>query len=498
MKTASIKIMVSYSLGLGLAVSWLWLFYLQGPLLHPVCTFWGVADDLLFKAYWVAKCTACFILSQVLRTRSLRSSLPVLAVCAATMSLGPSLTGLLPVILNQYTYPGVAVTLAILSGIASAVFYTAWHETISLNDLRKSGVIIGIGFSLASCITILSSIAPYYWVLPLLAAFPPISLCFILHQSPDASALLSEYRKTDSITIIPAKLTILLSLLYITGGIMLSIISMEQSYTNFFYMTYLAYALCPLAGLLLYHNENIDLRFMYRILLVMMLTGFLTFCFHAQAMAIVAFAFLQAASALLNMYAWLLFPYIARFSTRPASICAFGLFIALLSVFSGYMIIGSVSTMAFGDYNVKNFAFIAGIIGLLTVFLFPEQKGTFSGWLLPKEHADAERIISCVSPVIDVFAATVQEPENPSIVNQESPPPHGDLSDILLSFDHALLSSREKEVLIFLLRGRSGRFISEALNISSNTVKFHMRNIYSKLSVHNRQELLTMFEHKMH
>ena len=263
----------------------------------------------------------------------------------------------------------------------------------------------------------------------------------------------------------------------------------------------LAYSLCPIAGLILYRYENIDLRFMYRVFLVMMLTGFLTFCFQQHTMAIAAIALLQSASALLNMYAWLLFPYFARFSTRPTSVCAFGLFISLFSVFSGYMIIGSLSTMAFGDYNVKNLAFIAGILGMLTIFLVPEKKETFSGWLLsyrPDQQASPNKIIALnASSISDTLTVTLREQEEPPVFEPEMQPPLHDLSDALDSLDNLPLSSREKQVLVFLLRGRSGSFISESLNISSNTVKFHMRNIYSKLSIHNRQELLTLFESKL-
>lgn len=494
--------MVSYSLGLGFAVSWLWLFYLQGPLLHPVCIVWGIVDDLLFRWFIGAMSVTCLILAQLLKIQSLRRNLPALVTCTAVLSLGPCLTGILPLISEELATPLIAKSLAVLSGAAAAVFYTAWHETISISDLRKSGMMVGIAFSIASGITILSSIVHYYWVLPLLALTPPISLLLMLRQTPDESVLLSEYQKADSIMLFPVKLILFLGLIYITGGIMLSIISLEQSYTHMFYLTYLAYALfCPIAGLILYNNENVDLRFMYRIVLALMFTGFLILCFQQHALTTAAFALLQGGSALLNMYTWLLFPYIARFSTRPAAVCALGHFITSFSVFSGYMIVGSLSTMAFGEYNVKNLAFIAGVVGALTVFLFPEKKETFSGWLLtygPEQDAAPNELMPLNDlPLVDALAVTSREQEAPLVVEQELPMPTYDPYNALLSLDSLPLSSREKQVLVFLLRGRNGSFISESLNISSNTVKFHMRNIYSKLSIHNRQELLTLFESKL-
>jgi LuxR family maltose regulon positive regulatory protein len=48
------------------------------------------------------------------------------------------------------------------------------------------------------------------------------------------------------------------------------------------------------------------------------------------------------------------------------------------------------------------------------------------------------------------------------------------------------LSERELEVLRFLPTSLTSTEIAQELYISSNTVRFHIKNIYSKLSVHQR------------
>jgi two-component system, NarL family, response regulator DesR len=50
----------------------------------------------------------------------------------------------------------------------------------------------------------------------------------------------------------------------------------------------------------------------------------------------------------------------------------------------------------------------------------------------------------------------------------------------------SMLSEREREVLDLAVSGLSNREIAERLVISANTVKFHLRRIYSTLGVHNR------------
>ncbi len=52
------------------------------------------------------------------------------------------------------------------------------------------------------------------------------------------------------------------------------------------------------------------------------------------------------------------------------------------------------------------------------------------------------------------------------------------------------LSARELEILDLFAQGRSANWIAEHLTISKNTVRTHLRAIYSKLDVHSRQEPL--------
>lgn len=54
------------------------------------------------------------------------------------------------------------------------------------------------------------------------------------------------------------------------------------------------------------------------------------------------------------------------------------------------------------------------------------------------------------------------------------------------------LSAKETEILALLARGRSVPFIADELLISPSTAKTHTRNIYRKLDVHSRQELLDL------
>ena len=49
-----------------------------------------------------------------------------------------------------------------------------------------------------------------------------------------------------------------------------------------------------------------------------------------------------------------------------------------------------------------------------------------------------------------------------------------------------ILTAREHEVMRLVIAGYSNRQIAEKLNITTNTVQTHLRNIYRKLAVRNR------------
>ena len=56
------------------------------------------------------------------------------------------------------------------------------------------------------------------------------------------------------------------------------------------------------------------------------------------------------------------------------------------------------------------------------------------------------------------------------------------------------LTAREADIMGLYAQGRSRAFISAQLVISENTVRDHLKYIYRKLDVHNKQELIDLIE----
>ena len=58
------------------------------------------------------------------------------------------------------------------------------------------------------------------------------------------------------------------------------------------------------------------------------------------------------------------------------------------------------------------------------------------------------------------------------------------------------LTAREHEVLELISKGFTNNSISREMSISTNTVKFHLKNIFNKLKARNRIEALNKFQHQ--
>lgn len=67
--------------------------------------------------------------------------------------------------------------------------------------------------------------------------------------------------------------------------------------------------------------------------------------------------------------------------------------------------------------------------------------------------------------------------------------------DVRTIYDNPLttLTRRELEVLSNLASGRTNKQIARDLDVSLNTVKFHVRNLYQKLGVNSRAQAISMY-----
>jgi len=70
---------------------------------------------------------------------------------------------------------------------------------------------------------------------------------------------------------------------------------------------------------------------------------------------------------------------------------------------------------------------------------------------------------------------------------------HQQVECTLSHFASSLLTKRERDVLLYMLRGYSSALTAEKLNTSDGTVKIHRKNIYRKLEIGSQAELFSLF-----
>ena len=92
----------------------------------------------------------------------------------------------------------------------------------------------------------------------------------------------------------------------------------------------------------------------------------------------------------------------------------------------------------------------------------------------------------------DLFAPRIAVPDDSADAVNDLERAFGSLEE-----EYAL-SKREGEVMRLICHGRSKVFIAETLYLSENTVRMHSRNLYSKLGIHSKQELINKVEGYTH
>ncbi len=192
--------------------------------------------------------------------------------------------------------------------------------------------------------------------------------------------------------------------------------------------------------------------------------------------------------------------YVRRSRTNPAA--TFGAF-ALgegLGVFGG---------CALGLYAVRSFAgptlmsismLVLGVVELMVLVVGFNPNWTFNRTARGADRKALASVEAVESVAVDETAGATVLQEAPIAV-RPADLPVSTLAEVLRVQAEALqrtygLTSRETEVTVLLLAGRTRAYIRDELFVSLNTVGVHVRNIFAKCGVHSVQELMDLARHE--
>jgi len=168
---------------------------------------------------------------------------------------------------------------------------------------------------------------------------------------------------------------------------------------------------------------------------------------------------MQGAFGVFNLFWWSILGEMLSFHKNAAKVLGAGLFANVLGVLIG-VLIGNMPSFVNGQS--QNPTLLALSVVCITLVMLPPLNGHLS--VLLKNHA--------------YLTALCEMPQ------QEQ-------THLIRDFGlEKKLTEREREIASLLFMGKTYKVIAEELCVSENTVKTHANNIYKKVGVHNRTELM--------
>lgn len=184
---------------------------------------------------------------------------------------------------------------------------------------------------------------------------------------------------------------------------------------------------------------------------------------------------------------WLMFScfmaYLAfRFDLSPVRVFGIGQGVYFLASTAGWAL-GAAIAPWYGEAMVRMGVGVAltFLVIIVLVYVFPENDlKRIMAWSVDGDAICSTRGVRDGAPTEGATTGSkgVAEPSAAThSLTRAADPRYG-------------LSARELEILDLFAQGRSANWIADSLTISKNTVRSHLRAIYTKLDVHTRQELL--------
>ncbi len=197
--------------------------------------------------------------------------------------------------------------------------------------------------------------------------------------------------------------------------------------------------------------------------------GLLTLLFVAPAHTVAPLVISRVVFQVFGLILWCLLHYVAAQSGSPAiKVYGFGYGLHMLGSIMGYGVGYLLNgTHPWADANALFWYLGAAILVLaICVAVYPPR--TMHDLLASIPFDDAQ-------------------PQNPS-----KPDAWLAACDAVAAAGN--LTDREREVMLFLARGRGSAHIAQSLTVSLSTTYTHTRNIYRKLDVHSREELMALVD----
>jgi len=259
-------------------------------------------------------------------------------------------------------------------------------------------------------------------------------------------------------------LCLFILIITINSGIMYQVVVPEFSHLELLSSYY--WAVPYIIALLIVRNMPKKVNRAYVLYIALAMIGFSFIFFLLLDRSVMSYLIIDTlmlgAFGVCDLFWWSILGGLFDYSNNPAKVLGIGLSMNVLGIFLGIILANNISSF---NSEYLNESVIALIIVFIVIIILPIINYQLTKIL--KEHSYLVRF------------GYLKEGQQSSL--------------ILDIFEDNNLTERETEIVNLLLRGYTYKAISDNLNISQNTTKFHIKNIYQKLNVNNKMELIKLF-----
>lgn len=205
----------------------------------------------------------------------------------------------------------------------------------------------------------------------------------------------------------------------------------------------------------------------YRIGFLVMIAGVMTMPFSfGTSLFLVSGMLIIAGYTVFDLFTWVAFSHIARTQSKNAlrTIAVIRLFASLCAaVGCGIALALSMMQESQGQLASQETTFVGYLVVIATVLLISSD--------------ESRVLLRNAQPPLPISA----------------PSPEKTMEERLAQWgDEMHFTAREKEIAVLLAQGRTQPRIADMLGISENTVSTHVRHIYQKTEVHDRQQFIDL------
>ena len=256
-------------------------------------------------------------------------------------------------------------------------------------------------------------------------------------------------------------LCLFILILTINSGLMYQVVN--PAFAHYPTLTSYYWAIPYIIALLILRNLPSRINQAYILHIAMTMIGLSFILFMALNRSIPSYliinTLMMGAFGVCDLFWWSILGSLFDYSKNPTQILGMGLSMNVLGILMGGFI-GSIIVSVEGGYQQASI--IALIIIFIIIILLPILNNLLSRHL--KNH------------VFLMNFTNMKESERDSVITDFQ--------------DDKQLTDREIEVVELLLKGYTYRAIAERLVISENTMKYHVKNIYQKLNINSKMELI--------